>query len=385
MARNRNVYILGAGFSAAAGVPVMATFLQTARDFFESPRSQSQMDAATRKHYEHVFRFRHAAKQSRDSLRIDLENIEELFGLIDMMEMSQSGPRRQTNTSQSIKHLIAHTVSRFTPPTRSVVITLAEAGMAGLPHRDLFERFRVQTSGYPRYEMPQYQFAAALFAGLFDPPKDQVTDAVITFNYDTILEGALWELGVQVDYNVKRITRVGRDPLAGHAASLSIAKMHGSSNWAKAEKKRGLRADVYNSYRDFPEGREPIVVPPTWRKGELSPLLGEVWSNALNYLSTATRICVIGYSMPPTDIFFQHLMGAALSQNPMIYKLFVVDYEGAKGGAKAVDERYKAMFEPLDRYGHYEFSDEGAMGFLHKGNLEKLQRGSLISSIELAR
>ena len=47
--RDRNVYILGAGFSAPAGVPVIHNFIDQSRLYFDDP--SGRLDQAERQHF----------------------------------------------------------------------------------------------------------------------------------------------------------------------------------------------------------------------------------------------------------------------------------------------------------------------------------------------
>jgi hypothetical protein len=374
--RNRNVYVLGAGFSTDAGAPVMANFLQNAREWYESPHSHIQ--PSIQKHYSKVFQFRQRAKQCRDSLNIDLENIEELFGLADVTSIAGDA---KGAPSASIKHLIADTVSRFGPNGRMLSVRIRAHDVEKLPRPRLLQPFfKSEDDLQSTYELTQYEFFAALLLGFFDPKEACVDDAVVTFNYDTVLEQALWSIGGQVDHLVKRTKKVGSNISSIKRARLPVAKLHGSSNWAYVAKK-SVRAHLYDSYHDFYNKHEPIVVPPTWKKGELSPLLGEVWQRAHEYLSKATRICVIGYSMPLTDLFFHHLIASSLSENPGLYGFHVVD-QSADTYENEVDVRYRSRFDPLVRYGKYHFFGGGLTNFLNPHHLGQIGRGKLIYMIE---
>lgn len=383
MARNKNVYILGAGFSADAGVPLIANFLQVARENYDSPKSS--MPVSLRKHYEAVFSFRQEAKQSRDSLHIDLENIEELFGVIEMAGIANRGRSGGTvRPSRSIKHLVAHVVSRYRPKGQEFEVRLKEGTrLDTLAHHDLLERFvwRDRTGPHVILRMNEYQLAAALFAGLFEVREDEVHDSVVTFNYDTILEQSLWSVGAQVDYRVERTAKVGSDVARPSEVSVLVCKMHGSSNWADV-KKRAVRAHIFDAYDDFCENNEPIVVPPTWKKGELSKLLEQVWQRAAVELADATRVCIIGYSMPQTDLFFHHLMAASLSKNPSLYALHVVDKRNWEGLESPVDRRYRQRFAPLVEYGKYHFHSESLLGMLQPNLLHDLGRGRVILDVQ---
>jgi hypothetical protein len=79
---NRNVYILGAGFSAPAGAPVIRDFLDRSREFYDDP--SSSMDLREREHFARVFEFKRSMGQAREKFRIDLDDIEKLFGLVEI-------------------------------------------------------------------------------------------------------------------------------------------------------------------------------------------------------------------------------------------------------------------------------------------------------------
>src|SRR3569832_814088 len=79
---DRNVYILGAGFSAGAGAPLINNFLDISRELFDDP--DSALDSDERENFRKVFEFKKRAAQSREKFRLDLDNIEQLFGLVEM-------------------------------------------------------------------------------------------------------------------------------------------------------------------------------------------------------------------------------------------------------------------------------------------------------------
>ena len=74
--KSKVVYILGAGFSAPLGLPVMSDFLSRSKDlYFE--------DSQRFKHFDKVFQeIRHMA-QAKNYLDIDLFNIEQILSILD--------------------------------------------------------------------------------------------------------------------------------------------------------------------------------------------------------------------------------------------------------------------------------------------------------------
>lgn len=78
----KNVFILGAGFSADAGAPVMSNFLQKARQLLDN--RESGLHDEDRKSFKRVFDFLRELRAAQAKITLDLENIERLFGLAEM-------------------------------------------------------------------------------------------------------------------------------------------------------------------------------------------------------------------------------------------------------------------------------------------------------------
>src|SRR5579859_7612425 len=81
---DRNVYILGAGFSADANAPLLYNFLDKSRELLDDP--SSGLDDLERSEFRTVFEFRRKVSQAREKVKIDLDNIEQLFGLVEMQQ-----------------------------------------------------------------------------------------------------------------------------------------------------------------------------------------------------------------------------------------------------------------------------------------------------------
>ena len=69
---------------------------------------------------------------------------------------------------------------------------------------------------------------------------------------------------------------------------------------------------------------EPVLVPPTWKKILGGPLEG-IWDAAVHSLETATRIVIIGFSIPPTDMHFKYLLAAGLHKNVSLRQILFVN------------------------------------------------------------
>jgi hypothetical protein len=110
------------------------------------------------------------------------------------------------------------------------------------------------------------------------------------------------------------------------------------------------RVTVYDSYdclkREVKDGI-PFLVPPTWSK-TLSAPLTNVWREAVKALRTATRIIIMGYSIPPTDLHFKYLIAAGLQENISLRKIFFVNSGLADQSSdkQQLEERLFRLFRP---------------------------------------
>ena len=82
------VYILGAGFSAPLGLPVMSNFLDMARDLHRDyPEKYS--------HFAEIFAEIKKLAVSKNYFKTDLFNIEEIFSILDMLELINGHGKRE--------------------------------------------------------------------------------------------------------------------------------------------------------------------------------------------------------------------------------------------------------------------------------------------------
>ena len=122
---------------------------------------------------------------------------------------------------------------------------------------------------------------------------------------------------------------------------------------------KNAKVDIYESYRKVRgKGRQPLLVPPTWRK-TFGGALTEVWRTAVSALRNATRIILVGFSIPPTDIHFKYLLAGGLKDNISLRSLTVVD-----PNPDLVRKNLGAIVQPtLESDGVLRFVKQGARGF----------------------
>ena len=167
---------------------------------------------------------------------------------------------------------------------------------------------------------------------------------IITFNYDTLLECAT---SAVIDYEANcRVMSFnlldGVPPVAyqagaffasAEADTFRLLKLHGSldtywvpgdisgatisrlsgiEQWISPEPPERLAA---RRHRLVP-GRSPFVVPPASAKSSFynNPVSRELWRAASQRLHKADCVAVVGYSIPPTDLVTNGMLGDTLAE-----------------------------------------------------------------------
>jgi hypothetical protein len=259
----RVVYLLGAGFSAPLGLPVMRDFVVKSKDMFASHPKEFR-------HFEKIFALIKEMSSAKSYYSADLFNIEEILSILKMSE--RVGGR---STKRFVKYIV-DVINFYTPPP-------PETDPPHLPG-NWYERPIMKNSEWT----PYFFFASSLLALRLrqdlsmssrrfhaDPALNVPAQySVVTLNYDLVFEtmakflGAYFVGGAGFGFQSEFTTR----PM--HLSSL--AKLHGS-------------IDTSNS-----------VIAPTWNK-TLSKRIIATWSKAHQLLRDANELRIIGYSLPVAD------------------------------------------------------------------------------------
>lgn len=172
---------------------------------------------------------------------------------------------------------------------------------------------------------------------------------VITFNYDTLVEQAVTSqplvmlgsgareperlYGSQVAYpaptpvNVRTFREMGL-PTSG---SMQLIKLHGSLNWywAAGDGATVVRDGAVYGFGEWPLGSsedtsgvralDRFLIPPVTSKDSYYDvsLAHSLWRSAHAAIQVASRLTIIGYSMPEADRIASELLGRASSHCPV--------------------------------------------------------------------
>jgi hypothetical protein len=153
-------------------------------------------------------------------------------------------------------------------------------------------------------------------------------DAVISFNYDCIMDEALkcnggrrWNpengYGFDISANAEDWKQWGGGPDA--KKPIKLLKLHGSLNWERTNDGIRLLAAPYD--RETAAG---AIVPPLGRKPVAEEPYLHAWRVARTAVKSAERLIVIGYSLPEADHLVRALFRADID-NDRLREVIVVD------------------------------------------------------------
>lgn len=357
---SKTVFVLGAGFSAAAGFPLQSQILPRIRgfpvDLLTSPRHTIDV-------------FLPARKQLLDFLdRVfppDVDPpLEDIFTLLDqtIAHRDSCGGYPWTKLVQVRESL-----------GRAILFVFHEAGTAvSGPSRDLY-----------------LSIAAHLLCLRASAGQKADVVSVVSVNWDYLLDDMVFDcIGragldekIDIDYCCYS------NPLGSsrHVPSLlqkvkglfnvKLMKLHGSANWLRCPNCNrlytgiGAGLDVWDNYMlpqpcrycapdvkassatDETPLLEPFVISPTYVKVFDNPHIQMIWHNAYVDLAEADRIVFVGYSLPEADYHVRTLLRRAISKDAEITAVLRTDDEPPSGVADGLRTfyaatRYRTFFGP---------------------------------------
>lgn len=311
---DRNVYILGAGFSVDAGLPVMRDFMNSMRDsvsWLEHKSRTKEAEAIGR-----VLAFRKRAASAAYNVDLNVENVEDLFSLASA---------REESLTQDVTLAIAATLDfaeSKQQPRDSRQFQVNDPSKFDLKHLGW------KDYGTGSFSCPLYDYYLGAMIGFFSESQEERHNTIVTLNYDLLPERSFERLGAKYCYGFDEDEVMFEDTVTCQRSpeeqSILLLKLHGSVNWAATTK----RADNPVIKRDYHEllrsSAFPLLAPPTWRK-VYSGVLSTTWERAVTALSTATHVIILGYSIPSTDQQFKYLVAAGLQENISLRKIYFVN------------------------------------------------------------
>lgn len=327
----KSIFLLGAGASRAAGAPLMADFLSVARNLRRFGLPQ-QFYAS----FDLVFDAMAALQAVHSKATLDFNNVESLFSAFEVAKTLEKLPGYPPDKIDEIIDALKMVI----------VVTLEQ--------RIVFP-YRGGVVGTP----PPYKDFISLLTKLQREARPSHQIVLLTFNYDICLDFALYQEGLSIHY--------GLDGTAGDGASMPLLKLHGSLNWTENSSTKSIVPWQLDDYfrmhsvspfsnlsnvcipigshlpnfkpKDVALTGTPVVVAPTFNKGDSHRALSKVWKVAAEELGKAENIFIIGYSFPETDKFFEYLYGLGTVGSTLLERIWLFNPDSSG--------RVKTRFENL--------------------------------------
>jgi hypothetical protein len=318
------VFFIGAGASRSMGYPLMSTFLDDVKAAY--PMRTGGSAERKRRAFRVLLTFRSYLSSTRDFVNTDFDNIEALYSAAEMFAMaypdSLIGDGDDKVAGKDIPKEIALVIwemCRIRPFENQVHV-------APSPHSDLL---RIMCDFHAKHTS----------AGFLSKV------AIITTNYDYLLELAAWKASVPHCYgrNVQfdEVLPVN----SGNSSGMRLLKLHGSVNWFVNEEQslcdsslarfdKGLGHSMPERYNwpsiqagnyEIREGFVPLIMPPSFAKKAAHRIFQTVWTEAIEVISKAKMLVFIGYSFPRTDTFVHQLLHIGLTENADLREVILVD------------------------------------------------------------
>jgi len=298
----RVVYVLGAGFSAPLGLPLV-------RDFYSKSRDMYEADPEKYSYFEEVFATRRNLAAALSYMRADLLDIEELLSLAEMQALSNRGKIRDV-----LARYIKDVIGNYTPAAPANTNQQRGGWYAYL------------AEGPPQSRWENYlHFVAGLFNATLQwkdpgietqvhrPAETGHAYDVISMNYDRVLEiaAARLEESQVGDLHFAFLPERGITVCPPTKVIPWLAKLHGSV--------------------------DGDIVPPTWSKSIHSHELGQLWEAARGLLSSAHHLRFLGYSLPENDSYIRYFLKTAFAKAESLKTIDII----CKDSDGSVRARYR--------------------------------------------
>ncbi len=341
MAR-RVVYFLGAGFSQPLGVPTIREFLDRARD------QQSGHSTGKYAYFGPLLKRVEGLYKAGSFFDSDMRNIEEILSLLE----ADAFVNEPDLKDQFIK-FICDVITFHTPPLASVKPPDNWQGFVFGGATDKWNAYGYFTLALLRLQLGRNSQSRKLVVS--DENGPSTSYSVVTTNYDLVLENVCDYLNTDPNFesDKKRGFHVASGKKESRLGTVPLAKLHGSVD-------------------------DCDIVPPTWSKGA-TPEYAVPWNLALEALSQAQEIRIVGYSLPEGDSYVRYLLKAAAIRNPDLRKVHVVCLDPNDQGG--VEARYRGFVKQGLWFTNM---DSGAyLQNLYERVTSGQQQGSLTHMLEL--
>jgi hypothetical protein len=292
----RVTYLLGAGFSAPLGLPIMSNFLSKAKDMYFGADEQNY------RYFRSILGG--IDKMAKVNLLLDLNlyNIEDILSLLEMERFVRPGIQYEV-----YRRFIRDVISYYTPKLSAPTELLNSQNIDWIGKilgQGAYRGYLIWLLNLLQCKLSRLNQDGALVLN-YTPLEKVVEYQIVTLNYDLVVENMIGYMA-EIFHPQESIR-------------IDIAKLHGSV-----------------------DGK---IIPPTWNK-QVPKKIQESWKVAYEDISNTNHLRIIGYSMPTNDNHMKYLLSVSLKNCPNLKSIDVITRDST-GETKA---RYDRLLKPFPYY-----------------------------------
>lgn len=352
---SENVILLGAGASHAAGIPLLSEFMRTIiRLAATGVSNQRELSCEEIEVLQKAVDVRNSLREYHATVAFNHFNIEDILSILsfDALAGSEKAKQQLDDFTRAISLTIELTCTVY---HHGKYDTISDTGPEEyrIFWRGLFKALRREMHGMP---------------------------AIISFNYDLVLERALLQSVIGYPMNEYRNFLRGHNLVVryehrncakletcvkaadfgnGHErkTGLYLDLDLGHPNATKSEKVIDIPIIKPHGSLNFPKQQDankwslvkavddPAILPPVFNKASVE-IGAPIWKAGMEALRSCKNLIICGYSLPITDSYMQYFLKAALGPNAGLDLIYVFDpclfADGPAG--PALRERYSKCF-----------------------------------------
>jgi hypothetical protein len=194
-------------------------------------------------------------------------------------------------------------------------------------------------------------------------------DIILSFNYDTLIDIALFNAGKMSEYgyrmNFSKVFSEGEWlPPTDGGSKVTLLKLHGSLNWVRCgfcgtlllynyDNQTLIGAEEFQCPRcsSGENFAKRVIVPPAQSKGYEDRDIAFLWIQADNLLKEISRVVCIGYSFPSSDFDMISLMRRLRAKQSSIPEVVFVSPDAqARKRAERIFGKESIQFNNLSKY-----------------------------------
>jgi len=296
-------YLIGAGFSAIAGLPVMSNFIVKAKDLYYSDKEKY-------KSFRPIFDRIDELGKLKTYFNSDLLNIEELLSIYDMESTLESSRKKDTFSS-----FIIEVINSYSFKSENIEHDKPSNWLDFVYGKSTIHK-NITAFASSIFQLEFFDQPASTIELAFRTRKinSNINYSIISLNYDTILESAVQSVS------------------NGYNSNIIFEKEQYLDDWTIPM--------LFKLHGDIEKGK---IIPPTWSKS-IKDDMKNIWRNAFEVLKNSTQIRFLGYSLPISDTYFQYFLKASIKNNPYLKNVDILCLDRNN----SVENRYRNVFSFRD-------------------------------------